>query len=121
MLRGLALVAIAGFMAAMSPARAQQAERGKQAFVACATCHSIDGSNGLGPSLRGIVNRISGSAEGFRYSRAMRNAKITWDAPTLDAYLAGPQSVVPGNLMPFSGIADPAQRADLIAYLETLK
>jgi cytochrome c len=120
-LLGLALIADAGFMAAMSPARAQDAERGKQAFVACATCHSIDGSNGLGPSLRGIVNRISGSVEGFHYSRAMRNAKITWNAPTLNAYLAAPQSVVPGNLMPFSGIADPAQRDDLIAYLESLE
>jgi len=51
----------------------------------------------------------------------MKRAKLTWDEKTLDAYIANPQAVVPGNLMPFSGIADARQRADLIAYLKTLK
>jgi cytochrome c len=39
----------------------------------------------------------------------------------LNAYVANPQKVVPGNIMPFSGVADAKQRADLIAYLDTLK
>jgi cytochrome c len=51
----------------------------------------------------------------------MRNAKIIWDEKTLDAYLADPQKVVPGNVMPFGGIADGRQRAEVIEYLKTLK
>jgi cytochrome c len=99
---------------------AQDADMGKQAFVACAPCHAPD-QNGVGPKIGGVVNRAAGSVEGFRYSRAMKNSKIVWDEKSLDAYLAEPQKFVPGNLMPFSGIADTKKRGDLIAYLETLK
>jgi cytochrome c len=102
------------------PAQAQDSARGQQAFAACAACHTPD-KNGVGPKLAGVVGRASGSVEGFRYSRAMRNAKIVWDDKTLDAYLSEPQKVVPGNVMPFSGIADAQTRADVIAYLGSLK
>jgi cytochrome c len=103
-----------------STAWAQDVDRGKQAFAACAPCHATD-QNGVGPQLNGILNRPAGSVEGFRYSRAMKNSKIVWDEKSLDAYLAEPQQLVPGNLMPFSGIADARKRSDLIAYLATLK
>jgi cytochrome c len=116
----LALSLIIASIAAGGSARAQDSERGLQAFAACAACHAPD-HNGIGPHLAGIVGRTSGTVEGFRYSRAMKNAKIVWDAASLDAYLAEPQKVVPGNLMPFSGIADPRQRADVIDYLGSLK
>jgi cytochrome c len=101
-------------------ASAQDAEAGKQAFAACAPCHAAD-QNGVGPKLGGVLNRAAGSVEGFRYSRAMKNSKTVWDEKSLDAYLAEPQKLVPGNLMPFSGIADAHTRSDLIAYLGTLK
>jgi len=90
------------------------------AFSACAACHSVDGSNGTGPSLKGVIGRTSGTAPGFRYSRAMKNAAIRWDEASLDRYLANPQEVVPGNIMPFSGVADAPERAAIIAYLKTL-
>jgi cytochrome c len=99
---------------------AQDVDMGKQAFAACAPCHAPD-QNGVGPKIGGVLNRPAGSVEGFRYSRAMKNSKIVWDEKSLDAYLAEPQKLVPGNLMPFSGIADTKKRGDLIAYLETLK
>jgi len=51
----------------------------------------------------------------------MKAANITWNDQTLDAYIANPQKVVPGNVMPFSGLAADKQRADLIAYLKTPK
>jgi len=102
-------------------AGAQDAAAGKQAFAQCAACHSVEGANGLGPSLQGIVGRKSGTFPGFRYSRAMKAAGIAWDEKNLDAYLTEPQKLVPGNLMPFSGVADAKQRADLIAYLKTVK
>lgn len=115
-----ALIFMVTSVACGSSAVAQDRERGQQAFAACAPCHAPD-KNGIGPRLAGVVGRTSGSVEDFRYSRAMKNAKIVWDAATLDAYLAEPQKVVPGNLMPFSGIDDAQKRADLVAYLSTLK
>jgi cytochrome c len=99
---------------------AQDAESGKQVFAACAPCHAPD-QNGVGPKLGGVLNRAAGSVEGFRYSRAIKNSGIVWDEKSLDAYLAEPQKLVPGNLMPFSGIADAGKRRDLIAYLAQLK
>jgi cytochrome c len=109
----------AALVAGAGSARAQDAAAGKGVFAPCSACHSVDGSNGVGPSLQGVVGRKAGSFAGFRYSRAMKNAGLTWDAASLDAYIADPQKAVPGNVMPFSGIADARQRADLIAYLAT--
>jgi cytochrome c len=100
---------------------AQDADAGKALYQQCAVCHSVDGTNGVGPSLKGVVGHKSGDVAGFRFSRAMKNAAITWNAKTLDAYLAEPQKIVPGNQMPFAGIADAKERADVIAYLATLK
>jgi len=105
----------------VQPVWAQDVAAGKTAFTQCMACHSIDGSNGAGPSLKGIDGRKAGSFPGFRFSRAMKAAPHDWDAKTLEAYLADPQKLVPGNVMPFSGIADAKQRADLVAYVLTLK
>jgi cytochrome c len=114
-------IATGALALAGTTAHAQDAAAGKTAFAQCAACHSIDGSNGAGPSLQGVVGRKAGSFPGFRYSRAMKAVAYSWDASSLDAYIANPQTAVPGNVMPFSGVADAKQRADLIAYLTTLK
>jgi cytochrome c len=102
-------------------ASAQDATAGKQVFTQCSVCHSVDGSNGAGPTLKGIAGSKAGTVPGFRFSRAMKGSNITWDDTTLNAFVADPQKVIPGNVMPFSGLADAKQRADLIAYLKTLK
>jgi cytochrome c len=120
MVRWMGWALTAALWAFGGTAFAQDADMGKQAFVACAPCHTPD-QNGVGPKIGGVVNRAAGSVEGFRYSRAMKNSTIVWDEKSLDAYLAEPQQLVPGNLMPFSGIADAQKRSDLIAYLGTLK
>ena len=112
---GAALVVVTHPM----PAYADSAS-GKNDFAACAACHSTTGSDGVGPHLNGVVGRKSGSVSGFSYSRAMKQANIVWDDQTLAAFLADPQTAVPGNHMPFSGLPDPAQRADVIAYLKSL-
>jgi cytochrome c len=104
-----------------TPVNAQDAAAGKQIFVQCSVCHSADGTNGVGPSLQGIAGRKAGTFAGFRYSRAMKAANTTWEDKALDAYLADPQRAIPGNVMPFSGLADARQRADVIAYLKTLR
>lgn len=102
-------------------AHAQDAAAGKVVFGQCAACHSLDGKNGVGPSLKGIVGRTAGSAPGFHYSHAMSKVGKPWDAASLAAFVESPQNAVPGNVMPFSGLADAKQRADLLAYLQTLK
>jgi cytochrome c len=94
---------------------------GAQVFTACAACHSTDGTNGTGPTLKGIVGRASASVPGFTYSGAMKRAHITWTPDQLDKYIANPQGAVPGNVMPYAGMPDAQQRAALISYLATLK
>jgi cytochrome c len=100
---------------------AQDAAVGEHDFAKCAACHPKDQTNSLGPGLSGIVGRHAGAAPGFHYSSAMKGSNIVWDATSLDSFLASPQQAVPGNVMPFSGIPDAKERADVIAYLGTLK
>ena len=113
----LGLIAVAGSAQAGDPAK------GKTAFQRCAICHRVekDGGNGIGPNLFGIVGRKAGSIAGFNYSAAMKNSGIVWSADKLDAYIEHPAAVVPGNHMAFAGISDAGQRADVVAYLATLK
>lgn len=93
--------------------------RGARAFGLCASCHSLDAGRHLtGPSLAGALGRKAGTAPGFgRFSAALRDSGIVWNETTLDAWLAKPANVVPGNSMQFGGIADAGVRADLIAFL----
>jgi len=70
----------------------------------------------LGPSLAGIIGRKAGAEANYNYSPAMKQANIVWDAKALDAYLADPQKVVPGNKMPFPGLKTEQDRADVIAF-----
>jgi cytochrome c len=119
--RMMITLAIVGAATQLLPRIGQGDSPKKDAFDQCAICHSTDGTNGTGPTLKGVFGRESGSVAGFRYSRAMRGAGITWDAKTLDQYLSNPQEFVAGNVMPFSGVPDPVERASIIAYLRSLK
>jgi cytochrome c len=119
----VALGAVWAFAAAYAIAADAQdrSQQGKREAEVCLACHTVDGTGGLGPSLAGVVGRTAGSVPSFRYSRAMRNAKIVWDERTLDAYLADPQKVIPGNAMPFAGMVDRRKRSAVIEYLKNLK
>ncbi|MGD0635615.1 MAG: cytochrome c family protein [Beijerinckiaceae bacterium] len=95
---------------------------GKSVFNKCAICHTIDpAKKGIGPTLFGVVGRHSASVAGFSYSEAMKAANKTWDAATLDVYLTDPKALVPGTKMVFPGLPKPEDRANVIAYLSTLK
>jgi cytochrome c len=114
--------AMAAGMLAAGSAQAQDAAKGEQVFRQCSVCHSTEaGVTKLGPSLHGVVGRKAGTEPGFAYSNAMTSFGKVWDAATLDAYLTNPAAAVPGGKMVFVGIKDATQRADVIAYLETLK
>ena len=75
------------------------------------------GKNMLGPSLAGIMGRKAGAEPNYNYSAAMKQSGLVWDGKTLDAYLADPQKLIPGNKMPFPGLKTDHDRADVIAYL----
>ncbi|HNB27279.1 MAG TPA: c-type cytochrome [Alphaproteobacteria bacterium] len=85
----------------------------------CIACHSPD-ANRVGPMHRGVFGRVAGTVPGFAYSKALKGAGITWDETTLDRWLTDPQAFLPGQRMNFR-VSDPADRADLVAYLKTLK
>ena len=95
---------------------------GEQIFHKCAICHSpLKGTNKVGPSLFGIVGRKSATIDTFTYSDAMKAANKTWDEATLNIYLTDPKALVPGTKMIFPGLKDDTDRANVIAYLATLK
>jgi len=88
----------------------------------CQNCHSPEiGINKVGPSLWNIVGRQAASVPDFVYSEAMKNNKSIWSASSLDAYLADPRGDVHGVKMFFKGLPEATDRADVIAYLQTLK
>lgn len=102
---------------------AQSAAAGAAVFKSqCGICHSaLAGRNMTGPSLFDVVGRPAGKVAGFHYSPANRDSGLTWDAATLDRYLTSPGTVVPHTIMTYPGLKDATKRADLIAYLSSLR
>jgi cytochrome c len=98
---------------------AGDAARGQGLYQACSGCHSID-ENDVGPRHRGVLGRRAGSLPDYRYSQALRDSHIVWDAASLDRWLTSPQALVPGTKMFFS-LPDAQMRADIIAYLAQQK
>jgi cytochrome c len=101
-------------------ADAADAKHGEAVFKACAACHT-DRPNALGPSLKGVYGRKAGALDDFHYSNAMKRADFVWDDANLKAYITDPQAKVKGNRMPFSGLQNPADIDDVVAYMQTLK
>ena len=96
------------------------AARGERDFRACTPCHSLEPDRNMtGPSLASLWGRKAGSLPSFeRYSDALKSSGIIWDDRSLDGWLAGPDAMVPDNEMPFNGIKDARDRADLLAFLK---
>lgn len=118
------IAALAGaVLVSAHPGHAQDAAAGQSVFKGnCAACHApVAGRNLAGPSLFGVVGRKAGSVEGFHYSAANKASGMVWDSATLDPYLEAPRKIIPGTTMGFAGVKDARKRADLIAYLATLR
>jgi cytochrome c len=105
---------------ANGPAGAADAEHGKALFAPCAACHT-ERADAIGPSLKGVFGRQSASLPDFRYSNPMKRANLVWDEENLRAYITDPQAKVKGNRMPYSGMSDPNDVDDVVAYLKMLK
>lgn len=117
LLLGLAVAAPA------QSAAATDASAGAQAFAVCGACHSVEEGAGaqIGPNLWGVVGRDVGGAAGFDYSDALQAIDGSWTREQLDRFLADPNAFAPGTRMGYTGVADPVERAALIAYLDTLR
>ena len=117
----LATLAAAPAQKAMA---AGDAAHGKRLFQdRCGLCHMGapgDGDGGQGPNLNGVVGRRAGSLPDFGYTAALKAYGESWTADRLQTFLAGPQKLVPGTAMPVA-VANPKDRADLVAYLASLK
>ena len=120
-LRSFAALACVLAGTALAPAHAQDAAAGGMAFMQCADCHSPGTNDGVGPGLKGVFGRRAGSVAGFKYSDAMAKSTMVWDETALGNFLADPKKALPGTAMDWPGESDPKARADLIAYLKTLK
>jgi cytochrome c len=115
--------ALTVFMAAGAHAQAGNAAQGKTLFTQqCMLCHSpVAGQEGQAPSLFGVVGRKAASDPGFTsYTAALKTSGLTWTPANLNKFLGGPAQMVPGTAMPIT-LASPADRANVIAYLATLK
>jgi cytochrome c len=119
-MRARVLIGAIVLTAAAGAARADgDPARGEKRFEECATCHTLErGVNNVGPSLFGLFERKAGEIADFRYSPALKKSGIAWTPQALDTFIADPQKEVPGNRMPYAGMPDSGERADLIAYLQ---
>lgn len=114
-----------GVLVTANPASASgNVESGKLIFEhKCAVCHAtIPEFHKEGPSLAGVYGRRAGKAPFFAGYKGLRESGLVWDERTLDAWLADPRALLNGkNTSMTLRLDDPAQRADVIAYLKTLR
>lgn len=93
--------------------------RGKTVFARCAACHDLNtGVTRLGPSLKGVIGRTSGTSPNFNYSQALKDKAVVWNAASLDQFLASPAKFAPGNRMAYPPMNNPQDRADLVAFID---
>jgi cytochrome c len=97
---------------------AGDAAAGEAVFKKCGSCHKLDGSDGVGPHLNGVVGRNHAAVSGFAYSEAMAaKAAEPWTPEALFSFLENPKQDMPGTKMAFAGLPKPEDRANVIAFL----
>ena len=93
---------------------------GEKGFNKCVACHKAPGENATGPTLVGVFERDIASLDGFAYSSALTELSGTWTPEALNAFLESPKGYAPGTKMTFNGFRKVEDRADMVAYLQTL-
>ena len=98
-------------------------EKGMKTAKKCISCHSFEagGANKIGPALWGIVDREVGAGAGFKYSEALAGLGGQWDYEALNGFLENPKKYAVGTNMAFAGLRKANDRANIIAYLDSLK
>ncbi|AXI43771.1 cytochrome c family protein [Sulfitobacter sp. SK011] len=95
--------------------------KGEKVFKKCSACHKVEkGANAVGPYLIGVVGRPVDAADGFSYSGALEKVADVWTPEHLNGFLANPKGYAPGTTMGFAGLKKIEERADVIAYLDSL-
>ncbi len=93
---------------------------GEKSFKACGACHKVNGENGTGPHLNGVVGRDIASVEGFAYSEALSGLPGNWEPQEIAHFITNPKAYAPGTKMTYPGMKDAEDRADVVAYLASL-
>lgn len=94
---------------------------GEAVFKKCGACHKVDGTDGVGPHLNGVVGRGKASIPGFGYSEAiLAMSADSWTPENLNGFLENPKQYMPGTKMAFAGLPKPEDRANVIAYLTSV-
>lgn len=119
---GQKLLALSLALLAAASAQGADPERGAALFAECSGCHMVgeEARNRVGPHLNGVFGRRAAGLDGYVYSQDMTRAGadgLEWTPETLDAYIANPRALVTRTRMSYRGMADPADRADLLAFL----
>ena len=91
--------------------------KGEKLFNGCKACHKLDGTNGTGPHLNGVVGREIGKTEGYAFSAAVAEHGGAWTPEALNDWIAAPKTYIAGTKMAYAGMKKPEDRANLIAYL----
>jgi cytochrome c len=95
--------------------------KGEKVFSKCKACHKLeDGANGTGPHLFDVVGRGIGDVDGFGYSDVIGSNDDVWSPENLNGFLENPKGWAPGTKMAFAGLKKPTDRANLIAYLDSI-
>ncbi len=96
--------------------------RGANVFKRCSACHSATAdTHSVGPSLRTVANRKIASVPGYKFSPALSSLKDSWTPENLDRFLLAPQQYAKGTRMAFTGLKKPEDRADVVAYLQSIQ
>ena len=97
-------------------------EKGSKVFSKCKACHKLGaGENGIGPTLHNVMGRAIGTEAGYSYSNAMASFGGDWDVSNMNGFLEKPRGFMAGTKMSFAGLRRPQERADIIAYLQSLQ
>jgi len=109
---------------------AGDAARGLKVFKRCASCHSVKpgGKHKVGPNLFGVIGRVSGQAEGYKYSKALASYNQPWTADLVEEYIINPSVFLKaktGNQSAKSKMSFKLKKAqarkDVVAYLMSVK
>ncbi len=98
-------------------------DAGAKVFKKCASCHTVNqgGANKVGPNLYAIVGKKRAAVSGFSYSQALQSKGGTWTIDDLNNWLTKPKDFAPGTKMAFAGLKKDKDRANVIAYLKSVK